>query len=139
MAGFFDKVSEFAKVAVDQGKALTQTAVDKGKELSEIAKINVDINKAKDSIKEAKLGLGEYAFKNGLLKEDETAAGYINEITEQLAKIETLKADIEKIKAKASEAGADAEAIKEAAQEAEAAAQEAVAEETAAQEAVSEE
>ncbi len=114
MAGFLDKLSDFAKVAVDQGKVLTQTAVDKGKELSEIAKLNVDINKAKDAIKAAKLGLGEYAFNNGLLKHDETAAGYLNEITEQLAKIDTLNAEIEKIKSKSENAG---EKVKEAAAE----------------------
>lgn len=105
MAGFLDKLGDFAKAAVDQGKVLTQTAVDKGKELSEIAKLNVDINKAKDAIKEAKIGLGEYAYNSGLLKDDETAVGYLNEITEQLGKIETLKAEIEKIKTKAEEAG----------------------------------
>lgn len=127
MAGFLDKLSDFAKVAVDQGKALTQSAVDKGKELSEIAKLNADINKAKDAIKEAKLGLGEYAFNNGLLKEDETAAGYLNEITEQLGKIDSLKAEIEKIKNKAEEAGEKVEeAVTEAAQEVTEAAEEAV-------------
>ncbi len=103
MAGFFDKVSEFAKSAVDQGKVLTQTAVDKGKELSEIAKLNMDITKAKDSIKAAKSDLGEYVYSNGLLKEDEAAAGFINEINEQLAKIESIKAEIDKIKSGAAD------------------------------------
>lgn len=103
MAGFFDRVSEFAKTAVDQGKVLTQTAVDKGKELSEIAKLNMDITKAKDSIKAAKSDLGEYVYSNGLLKEDEAAAGFINEINEQLAKIEAIKAEIDKIKSGAAD------------------------------------
>lgn len=118
MAGFLDKLSDFAKTAVDQGKVLTQTAVDKGKELSEIAKLNMDITKAKDSIKEAKLGLGEYAFNSGLLKEDETAMGYLNEITEQLSKIESLQAEIEKIKSKAGAAAEEVEAAVETAAEA---------------------
>ena len=117
MAGFLDKLSDFAKTAVDQGKVLTQTAVDKGKELSEIAKLNMDITKAKDAIKEAKLGLGEYAFNSGLLKEDETAMGYLNEITEQLSKIENLQEEIAKIKSKAETAGAAVEEAVETVEE----------------------
>lgn len=108
MAGFFDKVSVFAKAAVDQGKVLTQTAVDKGKELSDIAKLNMDITKAKDRIKEAKLSLGEYVLKNELLNDDETASGYINEIKELLAKIESIKTEIDNIKAGKTEKTSDA-------------------------------
>lgn len=60
MAGFFDKVNSFA-----------QNAVDKGKEVAEVTKLNMSISTQEDKIKKIKMEIGEYIAVNFLLFDDD--------------------------------------------------------------------
>ena len=67
---------------------MTQTAISKSKEVTEVTRLNMEINSLNQSIKEIATKIGEYVLKYDLLREEEAVA----ELIEQ---VETIKANIE--------------------------------------------
>lgn len=75
---------------------LANQAIDKGREIKDIAKINMEIKSQENLIKAYKLVIGEYVASHGLLSDDELIREQINKI---LKEQENIKENKEKIKA----------------------------------------
>ncbi|MDO5601659.1 MAG: hypothetical protein Q4G07_02705 [Oscillospiraceae bacterium] len=91
-------IEEMGKEVGKKVTDIAQSAVEKGKELTEAAKILLSIKSAKDKIKAAQQRLGQYVADNRLLGSDETVSslyeeldGYANEIAAGENRLRELK------------------------------------------------
>lgn len=85
--GFFDKVSSVAA-----------SAMDKGKEAAETAKINLQINSLNDQIKKVKFEIGNYIVENKLFRDDDIINSLFIKIEELQVEIEANKAKLMEVK-----------------------------------------
>lgn len=70
MSGWTEKINAF-----------TQGAVNKSRELAEIAKLNLEIGNEEAVIRQAKADIGDYVAAAGLLSENETVAAELAKIS----------------------------------------------------------
>ena len=87
MEELIDKIGTFAK-----------NTLDKGVKLTDIARLNLDIESELSIIKAHKLVIGEYVAKHRLLSEDDLVAEQIDKILKAQSRIEDLKERIELLK-----------------------------------------
>lgn len=80
-------IEEMSKKVGEKVSDFTQTAVVKGKELTETAKIMLAVRSAKDKIKTAQVCIGQYVAENRLLQDDPTVAALYEEIDGYTAEI----------------------------------------------------
>ena len=101
MAGFNDfltKAGAFASKAADKAKDLAGTAAVKTKQLSRIAKLNMDISSRKDDMKKAYAELGRLYYEAHHDAPDETCAPLCAEIDEAAAAVAAMEEEIAQIK-----------------------------------------
>ncbi len=87
MEELIGKLEKFAK-----------STIDKGARLTDIARLNIDIESELAIIKAHKLVIGEYVAKHKLLSEDELVAEQIDKILKAQSKIAELKERIDLLK-----------------------------------------
>ena len=87
MAGWGEKFSK-----------MTQTAVNKSKEVAEITKLSLNNNSLEAEIKTVSDQIGEYVVANQLLAEDEIVGQKLNQIAELKAAIAANEAKLREIK-----------------------------------------
>jgi hypothetical protein len=97
MEDFFKKLSIYGSIAKEEGQKIAQSALNKGKEIADIAKLKRDIKIEEDIIKSYKMVIGEYVTANDLLREDELVFDQRSKILKSQAKLEELKAKLEKM------------------------------------------
>lgn len=77
---------------------MTQTAISKSKEMAEVTRLNMEINTYNQNIKDISTKIGEYVLENGLLKEDETVAAFIEQVAAIKSNIEANQAKMLEVK-----------------------------------------
>ena len=97
MEDFFKKLSIYGSIAKEEGQKIAQSALNKGKEIADITKLKRDIKIEEDIIKSYKMVIGEYVTANDLLREDELVFDQRSKIMKSQAKLEELKAKLEKM------------------------------------------
>ena len=97
MEDFFKKLSIYGSIAKEEGQKIAQSALNKGKEIADITKLKRDIKVEEDIIKSYKMVIGEYVTANDLLREDELVFDQRSKILKSQAKLEELKAKLEKM------------------------------------------
>ena len=97
MEDFFKKLSIYGSIAKEEGQKIAQSALNKGKEIADITKLKRDIKIEEDIIKSYKMVIGEYVTANDLLREDELVFDQRSKILKSQAKLEDLKAKLEKM------------------------------------------
>lgn len=97
MEDFFKKLSIYGSIAKEEGQKIAQSALNKGKEIADITKLKRDIKIEEDIIKSYKMVIGEYVTANDLLREDELVFDKRSKILKSQAKLEELKAKLEKM------------------------------------------
>lgn len=97
MEDFFKKLSIYGSIAKEEGQKIAQSALSKGKEIADITKLKRDIKIEEDIIKSYKMVIGEYVTANDLLREDELVFDQRSKILKSQAKLEELKAKLEKM------------------------------------------
>ena len=97
MEDFFKKLSIYGSIAKEEGQKIAQSALNKGKEIADITKLKRDIKIEEDIIKSYKMVIGEYVTANDLLREDELVFDQRSKILKSQAKLEELKAQLEKM------------------------------------------
>lgn len=97
MEDFFKKLSIYGSIAKEEGQKVAQSALNKGKEIADITKLKRDIKIEEDIIKSYKMVIGEYVTANDLLREDELVFDQRSKILKSQAKLEELKAKLEKM------------------------------------------
>lgn len=102
---FMDKAGLFAAKAAGKAKELAGAAAEKTKEVSRVARLNMDISSKRDAIKKAYAELGKLYYEAHKLDPEEAFAPACQQIDEASAAIAAMEAEIEKIKA----AGGDAQ------------------------------
>ena len=101
MAGFNDfltKAGAFASKAADKAKDLAGTAAVKTKQLSRIAKLNMDISAQKDDMKKAYAELGKLYYEAHHDAPDEGCADLCGQIDQAAAAIAAMEEEIAQIK-----------------------------------------
>ena len=73
---------------------LTQTAISKGKEVTEITKLNVEVVSLNQNLKEITMKIGQYVLEHDLLLEEEEVAKLINQAKEVKDNVEATKEKI---------------------------------------------
>ena len=73
---------------------LTQTAISKGKEVTEITKLNVEVVSLNQNLKEITMKIGQYVLEHDLLLEEEEVAKLINQAREVKDNVEATKEKI---------------------------------------------
>ena len=91
MEDFFKKLSVYGSIAKEEGQKIAQSALNKGKELADIAKLKRDIKIEEDIIKSYKMVIGEYVAANDLLREDELVMDQRSKILKSQEKLKELK------------------------------------------------
>ena len=91
MEDFFKKLSIYGSIAKEVGQKIAQSALNKGKELADIAKLKRDIKIEEDIIKSYKMVIGEYVAANDLLREDELVLDQRTKILKSQEKLKELK------------------------------------------------
>ena len=91
MEDFFKKLSIYGSIAKEEGQKIAQSALNKGKELADIAKLKRDIKIEEDIIKSYKMVIGEYVAANDLLREDELVLNQRTKILKSQEKLKELK------------------------------------------------
>ncbi|AYB00629.1 hypothetical protein [Lachnoanaerobaculum umeaense] len=91
MEDFFKKLSIYGSIAKEEGQKIAQSALNKGKELADIAKLKRDIKIEEDIIKSYKMVIGEYVAANDLLREDELVLDQRTKILKSQEKLKELK------------------------------------------------
>lgn len=91
MEDFFKKLSIYGSIAKEEGQKIAQSALNKGKELADIAKLKRDIKIEEDIIKSYKMVIGEYVAANDLLWEDELVLDQRTKILKSQEKLKELK------------------------------------------------
>ena len=91
MEDFFKKLSIYGSIAKEEGQRIAQSALNKGKELADIAKLKRDIKIEEDIIKSYKMVIGEYVAANDLLREDELVLDQRTKILKSQEKLKELK------------------------------------------------
>ena len=97
MEDFFKKLSIYGSIAKEEGQKIAQSALNKGREIADITKLKRDIKIEEDIIKSYKMVIGEYVTANDLLREDELVFDQRSKILKSQAKLEELKAKLEKM------------------------------------------
>ena len=97
MEDFFKKLSIYGSIAKEEGQKIAQSALNKGKEIADITKLKRDIKIEEDIIKSYKMVIGEYVTANDLLREDELVFDQRSKILKSQAKLDELKAKLEKM------------------------------------------
>ena len=97
MEDFFKKLSIYGSIAKEEGQKIAQSALNKGKELADIAKLKRDIKIEEDIIKSYKMVIGEYVAANDLLREDELVLDQRSKILECQKKLDELNAKLEEM------------------------------------------
>lgn len=97
MEDFFKKLSIYGSIAKEEGQRIAQSALNKGKELADIAKLKRDIKIEEDIIKSYKMVIGEYVAANDLLKDDELVFDQRSKILECQKKLDELNAKLEEM------------------------------------------
>ena len=97
MEDFLKKLSIYGSIAKEEGQKIAQSALNKGKEIADITKLKRDIKIEEDIIKSYKMVIGEYVTANDLLREDELVFDQRSKILKSQAKLEELKAKLEKM------------------------------------------
>lgn len=82
---------ENAKNMFENAKSMMSKGVEKGKDMAQIAKLNLDITGLESQIKEAKINIGDIVYNNSLANDNE-------EVNAQIDKINDLKKQIEEKK-----------------------------------------
>lgn len=91
MDDFLKKLSIYGSIAKEEGMKITQAALDKGRELAEIARLKRDIKIEEDMIRSYKRVIGEYVAANDLLSDNELVSeqkARICQSMENIAKLE---------------------------------------------------
>jgi hypothetical protein len=83
----------------DMANSITQATLEKGREISEISKLNAETRKNEDLIRKLKLIIAEYVIDNKLLTDVEVVLGTIDRIKEAQEVIESNKIKAEEIRA----------------------------------------
>ncbi len=96
---FMDKAGLFAAKAAGKAKELAGAAAEKTKEVSRVARLNMDISSKRDAIKKAYAELGKLYYEAHKLDPEEAFAPACQQIDEASAAIAAMEAEIEKIKA----------------------------------------
>ena len=91
MEDFLKKLSIYGSIAKEEGQKIAQSALNKGKELADIAKLKRDIKIEEDIIKSYKMVIGEYVAANDLLREDELVLDQRTKILKSQEKLKELK------------------------------------------------
>ena len=91
MEDFFKKLRIYGSIAKEEGQKIAQSALNKGKELADIAKLKRDIKIEEDIIKSYKMVIGEYVAANDLLREDELVLDQRTKILKSQEKLKELK------------------------------------------------
>ena len=91
MEDFFKKLSIYGSIVKEEGQKIAQSALNKGKELADIAKLKRDIKIEEDIIKSYKMVIGEYVAANDLLREDELVLDQRTKILKSQEKLKELK------------------------------------------------
>ena len=91
MEDFFKKLSIYGSIAKEEGQKIAQSALNKGKELADIAKLKRDIKIEEDIIKSYKMVIGEYVAANDLLRVDELVLDQRTKILKSQEKLKELK------------------------------------------------
>ena len=97
MEDIFKKLIIYGSIAKEEGQKIAQSALNKGKEIADITKLKRDIKIEEDIIKSYKMVIGEYVTANDLLREDELVFDQRSKILKSQAKLEELKAKLEKM------------------------------------------
>ena len=97
MEDFLKKLSIYGSIAKEEGQKIAQSALNKGREIADITKLKRDIKIEEDIIKSYKMVIGEYVTANDLLREDELVFDQRSKILKSQAKLEELKAKLEKM------------------------------------------
>lgn len=101
MAGFNDfltKAGAIASKAADKAKDLAGVAAARTKQVSRIAKLNMDISSKKDDMKKAYAELGQLYYEAHHDAPDETCAPLCAQIDEAAAAVAAMEAEIAQIK-----------------------------------------
>ena len=101
MAGFNDfltKAGALASKAADKAKDLAGVAAVKTKQVSRIAKLNMDISAKKDDMKKAYAELGKIYYEAHHDAPDETCAPLCAQIDEAAAAVAAMEAEIAQLK-----------------------------------------
>ena len=91
MEDFFKKLSIYGSIAKEEGQKIAQSALNKGKELADIAKLKRDIKIEEDIIKSYKMVIGEYVAAKDLLRKDELVLDQRTKILKSQEKLKELK------------------------------------------------
>ena len=83
----------------DMANSITQATLEKGREISEISKLNAETRKNEDLIRKLKLIIAEYVIDNKLLTDVEVVSGAIDRIKEAQEVIESNKIKAGEIRA----------------------------------------
>ena len=73
---------------------ITQTAISKGKEVTEITKLNVEVVSLNQNLKEITTKIGQYVLEHELLLEEEEVVTLVNQAKEVKANIEATQKKI---------------------------------------------
>ena len=73
---------------------MTQTAISKGKEVTEITKLNVEVVSLNQNLKEITTKIGQYVLEHELLLEEEEVVKLINQAKEVKANVEATQKKI---------------------------------------------
>ncbi len=96
---FMDKAGLFAAKAAGKARELAGAAAEKTKEVSRVARLNMDISSRRDTIKKAYAELGKLYYEAHKLDPEPAFAPACGQIDEAYEAIADMEAEIEKIKA----------------------------------------
>ena len=95
-----DKTKEYAGVATEKAKEYAGVASDKAKDLARIAKLTVEINGEKDTVKKAYAEIGKLYYDAHKDEPAELFAQLCDEVTVAMGNISAKEAEIAEIRAK---------------------------------------
>lgn len=98
-----DKTKEYAGVASEKAKEYAGVASDKAKDFTRIAKLTVEINGEKDTVKKAYTEIGKLYYDAHKDEPDELFAQLCDEVTVAMGNISAKEAEIAEIRAKSSQ------------------------------------
>lgn len=118
MSDFREKVGIFASRAADKAKTLADAAAKKTKQVSRIAKLNVDISGQRDAIKRLYTEIGKLYYETHKDDPESYFVQLCRQVDEAMAAIAAMEDEITKLKAEQNGTDADFESVVEADEEA---------------------
>ena len=98
-----DKTKEYAGVATEKAKEYAGVASDKAKDLARIAKLTVEINGEKDTVKKAYTEIGKLYYDAHKDEPSELFAQLCDEVTVAMGNISAKEAEIAEIRARSNQ------------------------------------